>query len=612
MKRLGIAISFATLLGAVATGPSEPPESPTPKGEAPSAAPREDTAEHLFSQWHSIYLAGRKVGYRTMSVWRLADGGHRIEVNLFLKNHLSADQPRYFQMIEAETDAAAQPRMLDATVASDMRSWHVTGRRTEDHKFLLQRTVEGQETTAEIPLQAGITLRSWALWATFFGHTAPGAGVGGGKEPSADAALAGQTDRWLLIDESLGALLPDPCTVRVLGPQTLVAGPQRTMSGTVVLWTCGHETVAHLMDPQGRTLRSVWQSTPLVAEATSLGEARKMDGAPDGPPGISISGLEGDRYHNPQMGYTLHVPPYPFVAHVAAEANTVWVGDLTDEASVTVRPAMDPRLATMHTDEAELIQLADLVHRQWAARFDSCEAEPVRETDLNGRPARLIEGTARLGCTTFHFRNVFLVGEGFAYLVTATVADRPLKAKPVLLDPILASLRLAPPEGQLPIRTSGDRLRIPYYGLEICRPNERWKIPRHLDGPVTVLELARDDQSGVIIVRVFSPNREQPLTDFEADRAQQAAERFHIEPPQPQTTTLGGRHALELAYEGNLLAGQPAECRAIYTPVDSQILALILIGQKGAEETRKELDSLRQSVRFTESESSGQEEKESP
>jgi hypothetical protein len=201
--------------------------------------------------------------------------------------------------------------------------------------------------------------------------------------------------------------------------------------------------------------------------------------------------------------------------------------------------------------------------------------------------------------------------------VTA-LADQPLDEKRALADAVLASLRLAPPEGRLPIFTSGNRLRIPYYGIEMDRPDERWKIPRHLDGPATTLELAREDRAAVAVLRMLPAPQDQPLADFVAERARLAAEYLQIPKPQAQPATLGGRQALELKYAGNLLAGRPAECRAIYVPLGSQVLELVLIARAGdpgpnpngaggaSTPGPKDLETLRASIRFVEPPAAGQ------
>ncbi|HUX03251.1 MAG TPA: hypothetical protein VMY35_19995 [Phycisphaerae bacterium] len=558
--------------------------------------PAEAGGERLFSQWLSLYVAGQKVGYETLSVYRLppasaaspgeADGpaaggspGYRFTANTFLKTRADAPDARYVKTIEAVVDADGRPRSLDCRVALERRSWHVTGERRGE-RFALRRSVGAETATADVALQEGLTFRTWTVPATFLGK-----------------AERGGTARWMVLDESLGAVLPEPALVRILGPQTVPTSLRESLSGTAMVEVQGAEVIAHLVDGRGRRLRSVWQSAPLVAEGASFSEARRLD-APDGPRGPDIPGLEAGRYANSRMGYSLYVPPYPFVAAVLADAGTVSVADLTDGSSVTLQPAMDPRLASMHAAAEDLLGLADLVHQQWAARFDACDAGPPQATQLGGRPARAVEGTARLGCTTLHFRNVFVVGEGFAYLVSAVSPDRPLQEKRILTDGIVKSLRLEPPAGRLPIRTSGNRLAIPYYGIELERPSDAWKIPRHLGGPETLLELVREDRAGAAVLRVLAPRAGESFADFAADRAGRAAETFGIAKPEPQPALLAGRDALQFSYEGNLLAGRAAEGRAVYVPLASQVLELVLIGQKGDAGARADLDHIRESLRI--------------
>jgi hypothetical protein len=70
--------------------------------------------------------------------------------------------------------------------------------------------------------------------------------------------------------------------------------------------------------------------------------------------------------------------------------------------------------------------------------------------------------------------------------------------------------------------------------------------------------------------------------------------------------TLGGREALELQYAGNFLAGRPAECRAVYLPLGSQVLELVLIARAGDDAARGDLEKVRASIRFLETPSAGQ------
>jgi hypothetical protein len=107
---------------------------------------------------------------------------------------------------------------------------------------------------------------------------------------------------------------------------------------------------------------------------------------------------------------------------------------------------------------------------------------------------------------------------------------------------------------------------------------------------------------------MLSAPKDQPLADFVAERARLAAENLKIQKPEAQPATLGGRQALELKYAGNLLAGRPAECRAIYLPLGSQVLELVLIARAGdpGAPGPKDLETLRASIRFIEPPAAGQ------
>lgn len=582
MKRILISVMVLVILGILQPARAEG-TAPAASNERSSGPPVEPKL--VYAQWQSLYLAGTKIGYEAQSLYVFPDGGRRLQCHLFLRRDATSNQFGYFKMMTADVDARFRPRALDCRVTSGDRSWQVAGR-VEDGEFVLERKVDGGSTVSRIPLEEDTTFLVWALPATLLGGAAPN-----------------ETRRWFVIDESIGALLPDTCLVRVLGPRSIVlkAGGQPVM-GTAVLWICGPEQVAHLMDADGRKIRSVWQTTPMVGERAGLSEARRLNDAPDGPPGVAVEGMKGQQYHHRGLGFGLWLPPYPYVTYALPEFGVVQVTDLMDEAYVLVQQVGTARpISEGPPSEADLERLADLIYREWAARFEEVRAEPARNESIGGRQARIIEGTARLGCTTFHFRNHFLAAEGLTWFVTAAMADRPLAQNPLLTGTIVQSLRLSAPEGRLPVVVRGDILQSPYYGFQFRRPSGRWRIPNHLSGPMTALELAREDQAAVVLFRVLTAKPGESLEAFVAEQARQAADNLGGSPSEPNPTTLGNRRAIEIAYTGEkMLSGHAARCTTVYTPLGSRVLALVLVIDTDADEaTRKEVKQIRESVTFT-------------
>ncbi len=559
----------------------------------PAAAPK---AKFLHSQWQSLYLAEKKIGYITQSVYAFPDGGRRLQTNRFLRRSRGDARFGYYKMITADVDANFRPRALTCRVVSGDRQWRVTGR-VENGALALTRTVGEKSASARIPIEKGVTFLSWALRATLL-----------------SGARTGQTRRWRVIDESLGALLPDPCLVQVIGPRGLpAAGDGHNLIGSAVGWSCGVERVAHLVDSSGRVLRSVWESTPMVAEATSLSEARRLAGSAEAPPTADVPGLANERYRNPRLGLSLWVPPYPYVIHVVEPSGAVVVADLTDEAYVSVRPAYGSGPAAPvagasaqageNEEAAEPLLASRPIQQEWAARFDEVAAEHRAATVPGGARAYNVQGiggTARLGCTTYHFRNLLLSGEGLTWFVSLAVADRRVTAKPMLLENVSRSIKASPPKGRLPIQTVGPVLRNPYYGFQISRPNTRWKVPDHVGGPVTVLEMVREDQAAVALVRVLTLKKGQSLEAVVAEQAEAAAENLGVEKPEPRPATFGGQRALEIVYEGNaILSGKPARCKAVYAERQGCVLVLVLVVAADADETAsREIEQIRRSVKF--------------
>jgi len=587
-----------------AVPPAEPAKPPPAKAELPKVEPK-----LLTVNWQSLYLAQRKIGYVAQSLYELSDGGRRLQTNLFLKRDPVAEKFGYMKMVTADVDRRFRPLALECRVLAGERTWQVKGQ-AEANEFVLTRTVgdpstrlgaalpsalrlglkesgskDAASTTVRIPMDEDLLPLTWAVPATVLGGAGPG-----------------QTRRWLVIDESLGAVLPDPCLVHVAGPRTIPPpGPGAPpTAGIAVVSVCGLEEAAHLVAGDGRVLRSVWQTAPLVGLAVSLAEARRLTDAADGPKGPDIEGLAPDRYRDARHGFSLWVPPYPFVAHAAPAVGAVQIVDLVGEARLTVRLAAVPRPEGAAAAEAEATRTADLVQREWAARFEAVNAGPPTSVQVAGREGRVLSGTARLGCTTMHFRNLYLMNEGRTYLVSVLAADRPVTAEPVLAETVVSSLRLAAPEGLLPLIVSGDTVRSPYYGFEIARPSAKWKRPTHLDGPAAALELVREDQAAVAIVRGVTPKPGQSLEAFAAEQAQLVAENLGAAKPEPKATTLGGRKAVEIVYEARkVLSGRPAACTGIYTELGGRILVLMLIAAGDADASAaKDLQKIRESLKL--------------
>jgi hypothetical protein len=551
--------------------------------EKPKAEEKPQEAKLAFAEWHSLYYAGDKIGYRATSLYLLADGAQRLETNIFLRRARNDDRFGYYKMIKADVDARGRPLALDCRVKSGERAWQVTGK-AQNGELVLARTAGSSETTAKIPIEADLAFLSWTLVATM---------RGGAKD--------GEVRHWTVIDESLGGVLHDPCLVRVIGQRTFLASAGATLTGRAVLWACGPEQVAFLSDSDGRNLRGMWQSSPMVAVAGGLTEARRLAGAEavPGAGGVAIEGLQGRQYACARLGYGFSVPPLPYVIDVSKENGVARLRDLTDEAMLTVYPAaMKTPLRADAVSDADWNRLSGLLFQQWAVRYEDVKAEAPKAERVAERDARAIHGTARLGCTTLHFRNLVFIGDGIAYLVSVT-SEGPMSSEEVLALQVPQSLRFAPPEGQLAIQGRGDRFESAKHGFEIHRPGPKWKVPTERDGPATALELVRDDLSAVAVVRVLSPRPGQSFKDFVADQADLASDNLTVNKPEIRPAKLDGREGLEVVYEGKLLSEQPARCTGVYVPLGGRIFCLMLMARKDADAAvEKEFAAVRQSVKF--------------
>ncbi len=597
--RLGLASSLSAMLLVLAATPpaSDADAAPAKPADAAAdpAAPKV-TATFVRSQWHSLYRDDEKVGYTTESLYRLSDGGRRLRCNTFLRTRRGAQRFGYYRKTTADVDADFRPQAVTCEVQNGSRRWRVAGR-VRQGTLHLERTVADETATATVPLADGMTFRCWALPATLTGDRS-----------------AGATRRWLVIDASLGALLPDPYLVRVLGPHTLPGTTDDdTVHGTAVITACGLEQVLHVVDGEGQVLRRLWQTSPMVAEQASLSEARRLKSAAEAPPRAVVPGLSHREYRSDRLGLRLYVPPIPYAPHVVSRAGAVRIANLTDEAYVEVRPVYGPpppdALADADADPGDDDSppaLASLsVQKEWAARFESVTAETSRVAvpgGAEGADALGATGRARLGCTTFHYRNLLLWGKGLTWFVSVMVADRPTQAEPALSENVIRSLGIAPPEGRLPLQTIGTTVRSPLYGFQVRLPSKAWTIPDHTGGLPTALEIARTDQAAAALIRMMDRDADRTLKAFVRKQAKRAAKRLGVPEPQPQAVMLAGLPGYELVYEGDgLLSGRRAECTLVYVRRRGRVLALALLVRTDADAAvRREVEQVRTSLQFLE------------
>ena len=567
----------------------------TPATDAGDASPPV-TATFIRSQWHSLFLGDEKIGYTTQSLYRLSDGGHRLKCNAFLRARRGEPRFGFYRKTTADVDARFRPQAVTCEVRRGTRYWLTTGR-TKGGVLHLERTVDRETATAAIPIEDGMTFRCWAVPATVMSGTA-----------------AGATRRWLAVDASLGAVLPDQVLVSVLGPHTFPGRSEddESLHGTAIMSVCGPEQIAHLVDDDGRVLRRLWQSSPMVAEAAALSEARRLDLKEDPPPSAGPTGFSHRGYRSDRLGLSLYVPPAPYACHVVPETGAIRITDLTDEAQAEIRPVLGPapplEAAAAGDSDGEGQTATPLlathpVYKAWAARFDEVTAEPSRATvpgGAKGAHVLGVAGTARLGCTTFHYRNLLLWGAGLTWFLTIQVADRPVQAKPMLSENVVRSLRIVPPEGRLPLQTIGTTVRSPLYGFQVRRPSERWTVPQHTGGLPTALELARTDQAAVAVIRMMNRDPDRTLQEFVRQQAKDAARRLGVRQPVPKPAMLGGLPGYEIAYEGDgILSGRRAACTAVYVRRRARVLALVLVVRAGAgNDVRDEVEALRKSVQF--------------
>jgi hypothetical protein len=134
----------------------------------------------------------------------------------------------------------------------------------------------------------------------------------------------------------------------------------------------------------------------------------------------------------------------------------------------------------------------------------------------------------------------------------------------------------------------------------LTRPNARWIIPTHVDGPAAALELARQDHAAVVILRVLTPKPDQSFNELVREQAQLAAENLGVERPWPEDTKIGGQKAVQIAYEGRkILSGNPARCTNVYTQLEGRVLAIAFIVAADADPSAaKEADQIRASVKL--------------
>jgi len=551
------------------------------------------TARFVRSEWHSLFLDGRKIGYTSQSLYTLSDGGHRLKSNAFLQTRRGAARIGYVRQTTADVDASFRPRAVTCKVQNGGRQWDVTGR-VEGGTLRLKRTVDDETATTAIPLDDEMTFRCWAVPATVMRGT-----------------RAGDLKRWLVVDASLGAVLPEPVFVRVIGPHTLPArGDGPDLKGTAVISASGAEQIVHLVDAEGQVLRRMWQTSPMVAERTSLSEARRLEQPPDVPPAAELPGLSYRGYTSDRLGLTVYTPSIPYATFVAGQSGLVTIRDLTDEAYAEVRPLQGapPPVGAAESggdgdgDQPPLLA-AHPAFKAWAGRFADVTVEP-RPVRLHGLPPGMkvlgVDGTARLGCTTYHYRNLLFWGNGLPWFVTLMVADRHVGAEPMLAQNVVRSIRSEPPKGRLPIRVLGTTVRSPLYGFQVRLPSQAWVVPQHTGGQPTALDLARKDHSALAVIRFVDRSGAGTLKDYVASQAERAAKRFGGKPAEPKGVMLGGLPGYQIVYEGDgMLSGQRAQCTAVYVRRRGRVMAFtVMVASDAGAAVADEVDQLRESLAF--------------
>jgi hypothetical protein len=555
-------------------------EPPLPEPEEPE--PPIPEPKLVRSQWLSIFAGPRKVAYEVQNLYEFPDGGRRLQTTTFLKLQADADRFTCARGVIADVDAQFRPRRLEFRALSSQREWYVIGR-LAGGDLVLTRTAGKGVTKTRIPITGDVTFLSWAIDAAVLSGTP-----------------VGMARRWTVIDESLGAALPDPCSVQMIGPRTVQIGSGRTISGQIAVRTCGLEQVAYVLGTEGRTLRCIWQSTPRLGEPAALAEAQQPYEPLESPLGPEIEGFSPSGYKNATRGFSLWVPPTPIVAHAVPDQGAIDLVNLSTDARLTVRLAALPQDSGLDAT-TQAAAVADLLQRQWAARFEEVKASEIAPGHLGLKNALVTEGTARLGCTPFTFRNFYLTSEGRTYAVSICVPDRAISTELILMDAAAQSLRLTAPEGPVPLSISGDTVRSPFLGIEVSRPNNQWILAQHLSGSASVIEMGRQDQAALALVRVLSPRPGQTPEEFAADQAALAVENIGVTRPQPKATTLAGRKAAEITYEGKkILSDRSARCTIVYAPLGDRMLALFLIADAAADASvARELDAIRESLKIS-------------
>ncbi|MDP6380789.1 MAG: hypothetical protein QF662_05545, partial [Phycisphaerae bacterium] len=478
----------------------------------------------------------------------------------------------YFRQVRAVVDSEFCPVEFETNVTEPGLVVKVSGRRQGD-EFLMKKTVNGQTTETRVKLQRGLTLRSVVRYRVFL-----------------EGLKVGRSWRWPVIDEVLGALMPDPILCQVVGQAELDKNGRKEQAHIVVIRE-GPQMVACFMDKKGYWPRVVHQQRNWAELLVPFGKVKDFGSPRKDLKANRVPGLIGLVYANEDLGFRFSRPPYPWAISAAPG---VRMNHLTGNDWISIDVLA--MLSTSVSPES----LEKFMLERWATRFAQSKITYKKTVRVASTSARRVRGTALLGCSRVNFEYTFILEQGFGYAISAVAVDRPLAAIRPAINMVLSSLQLMPGK-KTPGRFDGLRFTSPYYLFSLARPSKEWIVPSSRQGPRTAIEFVKRDRSACALVRIEPTGKDFPgLGPYVKRYVAQVPAKL---PDAKDVTSVSGRLASAPAsavrYSSSAIDDAPCETTQWISVHEGRVYHLILITRTDkAKANEAELEAVLKSFMF--------------
>lgn len=536
--------------------PSEPAATTAPATPAPQAEP----AKCLWRGWYLLSLEGRKIGYENQILSRLSGPGpavYRLEVYRFLKAAAADKRPTTLEKCILEMDGDFTALSFDTT-RTDVAGPAVR--------------VQGSVADGKLTVTAtvGATASTW---------TTPAAG-----KPTFDAAILfalaaqplveGRTFSRLTIDERYGLMGATAAMARVM-QKVSVSTPAGPQDGFALVEQRGNTITAHLVDAQGRRVRSEGQNHNLAAQTMTDRERQDLNLDGQTPWQNRISEAIGQALSSQAFGYTLSMPAYPYVTSASSGGQIVTADGLTGDE------AMHLVVMSLSESSGESLARSRALFATWC-RMVGPAAETVEgQTTVDGLPALTVRGKTTLGGRAAEFETTIVVREHLGYVIGRLLIQPSAPGNDTAYRRLIESIRWTKIFGRERGHWDKNVYVSDSHGYRLELLGSGWRLPEERSGVATSVEAVRQDRSGLVAV-VIEPAADQAVLETLADQYEKnvKAKVADATDLQRKDTRLGGRAAVLLTYSAKAIDGEPTVSQHVLTLDAGRLVVLTLVTRK--------------------------------